>query len=130
MMRLLILLAALIVGGIITIHTVLQNGSLQRYLDEHPDPRIVPQAEYVIAHGYYLMGDLEQSATYFLRISERYPKSDYSDDAYYYYLQSLDDMNTPRQAMADLYQTYVDRFPSGAHFDMVSRRVIMCRNSR
>src|SRR5438045_3251603 len=129
-MKFLMILTALIVGSMIGLHTILQNGSLQHVLDNHPDPKIVPNVQYLVGHYHYFMGDLQQSATSFLRIAERYPQSDSADDAYYWYLQSLDDMNPPRLTMADLYQTYLDRFPQGRHTDMVSRRITFARSTR
>ena len=129
-MKVLVILTALIVGSILGLRAVLQNGSLLRYMDEHPNPTIVPNVEYVVGHVYYLLGDLQQSSTTFLRIAERYPKSDNADDAYYWYLQSQDDLNIPRIVMADMYQSYLDRFPSGIHTDIVAHRVLFCRNNR
>src|SRR4029077_2379682 len=128
--KVLIVITALIVGSIITVKTVLANGSLQRLLDNHPNPQVVPTVEYVVGHIYYLMGDLQQSSTTFLRIAERYPKADNADDAYYWYLQSQDDLNVARITMADMYQSYLDRFPTGNHVEIVSRRIIYCRNAR
>ena len=45
--------------------------------------------------------------------------------------QSLDDMNTtPRPVMAEGYQSYLDRFPDGAHVEIVKKRYEYCRNNR
>jgi TolA-binding protein len=129
-MKFVIILFALIIGGIIGSYTVLQNGSLLHYLDTHPNPGTVPTAEFYIGEVYYIWGDLQNSATYYLRITERYPKSSYADDAYYNYLQSIDDMNTPRKTMADLYGTYLERYPKGEHTDIVLRKIEYCRNAR
>ena len=129
-MKFVIVVAAFLVASFIGLHTILQNGSLRKYLDAHPDPDKVPPVEYYLGEGYYLFGDLENSATYYQRVAERYPASSYSDDAYFNYLQALDDMNTPRGAMADAYGTYLERFPKGSHTEVVLKRIEYCRNSR
>lgn len=128
-MKLVLVVFALIIGGSIALYTILQNGIFLRYLDAHPDPKKVPTVEYYIGESYYIMGDLQNSATYYLRISERYPKSGYADDAYFNYLQSIDDMKTPLAAMADAYSTYLERFPGGNHTEIVQKRIDYCRNS-
>lgn len=128
-MKIVLVLTAVFVAVIIGLHTVLQNGTLINYLDTHPDPRKVPLTEFYIGEGYYIMGDLQNSATYYLRIAERYPQSEYADDAYYNYLQSLDDMNTPRRQMADLYETYLERFPNGKNKQIVEKKIEICKNA-
>jgi len=129
-MKFVLTVGAILVASMIGLHTILQNGSLLKYLDTHPDPGKVPPVEYYIGEGYYLFGDLQNSATYYQRVVERYPQSDYSDDAYFNYLQDLDDMNIPRGQMADAYLTYIDRFPKGEHVDVVQKRIEYCRNGR
>ena len=129
-MKMLLIMAATVVAFMVGIHTVLQNGSLVRHFDTHPHPKRVPALEYYIAGGYYLVGDLQQSATYYQRVAERYPESPYADDAYFGYLQALDDMNTPRMHMAELYQTYLDKFPEGNHHQVAFKRIEYCRNAR
>jgi TolA-binding protein len=129
-MRFLFFCAAAVVAFMVGIHTVLQNGSLVRYLDSHPHPKRVPTLEYVIASGYYVIGDLQESATYYQRVAERYPQSPLADDAYFGWLQALDDMNTPRRLMADYYQGYIERFPNGNHVQVATRRQEYCRNAR
>lgn len=119
-----------LVGTLIAVHAALQNGTVIRYLDSHPHPTRVPAVEYVIGTGYYVFGDLETSATYYQRIAERYPQSNYADDAYFNYLQSLDDLNTNRHLMADAYHAYMERFPQGKHFIVAQKREEFCRNAR
>src|SRR5882762_6888505 len=99
-MKFLLITAGIVVALMIGLHTALQNGGLVHYLDTHPHPKRVPALEFMIGGGYYIFGDLQNSATYYLRVAEGYPKSKYADDAYFAYLQALDDMNTPRRAMA------------------------------
>ena len=129
-MRFLLLIAAFLIVSIIGFRTSLQNGSLMHYIDTHPDPQIMPPVAFFIAEGYYLFRNLQNSATYYQRISDQYPQSSYADDAYFSYLQSLDEMNTPRPQMAELYATYLQRFPQGKNADIVQKRIELCRNSR
>ena len=129
-MKFLLITAALIIAGMLAFKTCLQNGSFIQYLDTHPDPKIVPPVEYAVGEGYYLFRHLQNSATYYQRISERYPTSSYAEDAYFNYLQSLDDMSTPRLQMAELYATYLEKFPEGKYKEIVTKRIEYCRNSR
>lgn len=129
-MRFVLICTAIFIATIIGFHTILTNGSLLNFLDNHPDNMKVPPVEFVVGEGYYVFGDLENSATYYQRISDRYPDSAYADDAYFNYLQDLDDMNIPRFQMADAYATYIDKFPKGDHVDVVQKRIEYCRNNR
>jgi outer membrane protein assembly factor BamD (BamD/ComL family) len=130
-MKTVLVLAGLLVAAVIGIHTLLQNGTVVRYLDDHPDSQIVPGVEYAIGTGYYLFQDLPQAATYFIRIPQRYPKSDYADDAYFNYLQSVDDMMTlPHSELADAYDKYLERFPEGKHKTIAEHRIDHYRNNR
>jgi hypothetical protein len=128
-MRFLLITAAIIVGSMVALQQSLQNGSLIHYLDTHPNEH-APRIHYYIGGSYYLLGDLQNSATHYLRISERYPKSSYAEHAYFNYLNDLDAMNTGRMQMADLYQTYIDRYPEGIYKDIVQKRIEFCRNAR
>ena len=129
-MKWIVIFFAVLIGGSIELYTLVKDGRLIQYFDSHPHPKYVPPVEYMIGQGLYLGSDLQNSATYYLRIAERYPKSPLADDAYYNYLQSLDDMGTSRWTMADAYESYLDRFPNGKHVDIVKKRVEYCRNSR
>src|SRR5258708_1396875 len=102
-MKLLFILLGLLFGVAFATLTVMQNGSLQRYLDAHPELPWVPAADYYIGEGYYIVGNLEASATFYQRVPDRFPKSKYAEDAYFNYLQAVDDMNTPRMVMVDKY---------------------------
>jgi outer membrane protein assembly factor BamD (BamD/ComL family) len=115
---------ALLVGGIIGLHTVLQNGSLLKYLDDHPDPQWVPAAQYYIGQGYYIFQDLPNAATYFIRVPQRYPQSSLADDAYFNYVQSLDDMGSmSRVTLVEEYGKYLEKFPQGRHAMVVQNRL-------
>jgi outer membrane protein assembly factor BamD (BamD/ComL family) len=129
MLRGVLLVGALVIGSILLLHSVLANGSILQYLDAHPDPRWVPATEYVLGQTYYLFQDLPNAATYFIRIPERYPKSSQADDAYFNYLQCLDD--TPgisRDSLIGEYQKYLDTYPASAHAAVIKDRVDALRN--
>jgi hypothetical protein len=122
-MKFFIVLFAVIIGGIIGFLTVLQNGVLLRFLDTHPHPKYVPTVEYSIGAGYYLLNDLQNAATYYQRIPDRYPQSSFADDATFNYLQSLDEENVERDTMRERYLAYLEKYPSGKHVDVVKKRV-------
>jgi len=110
-------------------HASLRNGTFLQFLDEHPNPQWVPPVEYCVGQGYYLFQNLEQAATYFIRIPDRYPDSSYVDDAYWGYLQALDDMSaSSRTMLIDEYQKYVDRFPRGAHVQSAQNKIDAYKN--
>lgn len=128
-MKTLILIFALLIVAMLAIHTSLQNGAFLQFLDQHPNPQWVPATEYVVGETYYLFQNLEQAATYFIRVPERYPSSSYSDDAYWGYLEALDDMSASTRAMLiDEYQKYVDRFPNGAHLQAAQNKIDAYKN--
>ena len=129
-MKFVLITFGLLITATLTFHAVLHNGSLKKYLDTHRDPRWVPVAQYYIGEGYYIFGHLQSSATFYQRVADQYPKSEYADDAYFGYLQDLDDLQTPRPQMAEAYQTYLERFPNGAHTEIVVKRIEYCRNGR
>jgi outer membrane protein assembly factor BamD (BamD/ComL family) len=129
-MKFILIAAATLIGSMIALHTSFQNGSLIRYLDAHPHPTLVPKAHYYIGASLYLLGNLQESATHYLRIAERYPQSSYAEESYFNYLNDLDAMNTPRLQMASLYETYLEKFPNGGYKEIVQRRIEFCRNSR
>lgn len=123
MVRGFLIVVGVLVGGMILAHIALQNGILLRYLDEHPDPQMVPAVEYYVGHGYYLFQDLPEAATYFIRIAEGYPRSKYADDAYFNYVQTLDDMMIAHRQVSAEYQKYLDRFPNGKYVMLARRRM-------
>jgi TolA-binding protein len=119
-----------VVASIIVLHTTLQNGSLLRTLDEHPQPQLVPPVEYYIGQGYYLLQDLPEAATFFIRIPQRYPHSSFSDDAYFYYVQCLDDLMAPRSEVAEAYAKYMELYPNGKHADLARQLAGTYRSNR
>jgi hypothetical protein len=129
-LKFILVISALLIGGILGLKTALHDGYVRNYLDTHPDPKVVPPVAFYLAEGYYIFRDLENSATYYQRVSDRYPQSPYADDAYYNYLVALDEMNTPRPQMAELYQTYAERFPQGKNLEIVLKRLENTRNGR
>ena len=130
-MKGLLLFFTLIIAAMLAFHASLQNGAFIQFLDAHPDPRWVPATEYCVGEGYYLFQNLEQAATYFIRIPERYPSSPYVDDAYWGYLQALDDMSdSSRTMLVDEYQKYVDQFPKGSHVQAAQNKIDAYKNGR
>jgi outer membrane protein assembly factor BamD (BamD/ComL family) len=112
----LLVIFAVLVGSIIFVHRSLRDGSALRYFDEHPQAQGVPQAAYFIGQTYFLFHDLPQAATYFIRIAERYPETSLAEDAYFNYLQSLDnDVTIPKEALIDKYRTYLEKYPEGRY---------------
>src|SRR4051812_29482435 len=102
-MKMLFVFLALGLVVTVTFLTTLQNGAFRKYLDTHPSRTFAPAVEYYLGEGYYIVGNLEESATYYQRVAQRYPKSPYAEDAYFNYLQALDDMNLPRMQMVEKY---------------------------
>jgi TolA-binding protein len=119
-----VLVLGILIGGL----TVLQNGSLRRYVDAHPEKEWVPAVEYYLGEGYFIVGNLEDSATYYQRVTERFPKSPYADDSYFNYLQDLDDQNAPRADMIQKYEDYLARYPNGEHALVVEKRIENYKN--
>lgn len=114
----------LVFGGMIVIHQSLQNGKILEYIDQHPHDRGIPDTTYYIGQGYYLFQNLQQSATYFLRVAQRYPNDPHAEPAYFYYLQSLvDSMNLPRQQIIEGYMAYMEKYPEGEHAKLVQNRL-------
>jgi TolA-binding protein len=124
MLRNIFIVIVLVVAGMLAFHHSLQNGSLLRYLDEHPDPKWVPTAEYFIGQGYYMTQELTEASTFFIRVADRFPSSRYAEDAYYSYVQCMDDsVKVGRAQIIDLYQSYLERYPNGRHTEIVKTRL-------
>lgn len=130
MIKSVVLFFGLLIAGMVALHTSLQNGSLLRFLDQHPQPDLVPPVEYVVGQGYYFYQDLPEAATFFIRVPQRYPKSNYADDAYFYYLQCLDDLMAPRSEMAEAYAKYLELYPAGRHLEVAKERADAYRMNR
>ncbi len=114
---------AVVFGAIIYGHQSLQSGKVLRYIDEHPQGKKVPTATYYIGQGYYLFQNLQEATTYFLRVAQRYPTHPLGDDAYFYYLQCLEDTQAvPRAQRLEGYLAYLERYPEGRHAKIVQVR--------
>jgi outer membrane protein assembly factor BamD (BamD/ComL family) len=114
----------------VALKSALHDGTIVRYIDTHPNPKVMPATEYVLGQTYYLFRHLPEAATYYQRVNDQYPQSPYADDAYYNYLVALDDMNTPRPQMVELYLSYLEKFPQGKNVDIVQHRLENARNGR
>lgn len=118
-----------LIGTFLAFMMSLRNGSLLRYLDAHPHPELVPKIEYAIGHGFSLVGEFVSASTYYIRIPERYPKSPLADSAYYNYLSSMDDTETiGKEGLIAMYETYLAKYPKGAHTEIVQQKIINIRN--
>ncbi len=123
-MKGIIIFFALLIGGMILIQQSLQNGSLLRYIDGHPRSKGIPEATYYIGQSYYLFQNLPDATTYFLRVAQRYPNHPLADDAYFYYLQCLDDsLAVPREGLVQGYQAYLEKYPNGKHAELAKIRI-------
>src|SRR5207302_2211023 len=115
-MKAIIIFFVLLVGGMIFLEQSLQNGSVLKYIDAHPQDKGIPAATYYIGESYYLFKNLPDATTYFLRVAQRYPTHPLADDAYFSYLQCLDDsMAVPRAELAEGYHAYLEKYPHGKH---------------
>jgi len=114
----------LVIAGVIGVHQALNSGALLRYLDAHPNPAYVPKAEYYIGYAYYVIQDLDQATTYFLRASQRYPKSPVAAPAYFAYINCLEDSPAASRAtLIDEYQKYLTQFPNGQSASVARSRM-------
>jgi len=114
----------LLVGGIVCLHHCLQNGSVLRYIDKHPNEKGVPEATYYIGQGYYLLQDLQTATTYFFRAAQRYSDSALGDNASFAYLQCLDDsVSLNRSELIAGYKTYLEKYANGHHADLAKSRL-------
>lgn len=111
-------------GGLIYLHHSFQDGTVLRYIDGHPQERGVPKATYYIGQGYYLFQDLAQASTYFLRVAQRYPNLLLADDAYFAYLQCLDDnVSVSKTDLIEGYKSYLEKYPEGRHAGIAKDRL-------
>jgi TolA-binding protein len=109
---------------IVRFNTALQDGSFLHYLDTHPNPLVIPPIECYLGGTYYLFHNLDQAATYYYRIAANYPNAPQADDAYWEYLQTLDDSTAANHPLAvDAYTKYTELFPKGDHIDAVHDRI-------
>jgi len=130
MLRGIILAGLIFIGSMLWLHRILVNGTALQYLDAHQNPRWVPTAEFYIGKGYYIFQSLPEAATYFIRIPERYPTSPYAEDAYFNYLETLDDtLGLSRQVLIEEYQKYLEKYPEGSHASIIRDRIDIFRTS-
>src|SRR5262249_16909582 len=89
-----------------------------------PKDKYVPESTYYIGQGYYLFQNLLDATTYFLRVAQRYPNHPLADDAYFSYLQCLDDMSSVnRAALIEGDSAYIEKYPNGKHFEIAKTRL-------
>ena len=118
----------LVVGSIWGFHESLVNGNFLRFLDEHPHPIYSPPVLYYTGVTYGLFQDLETAGTYYIRVPEKFPTSPYADDAYYEYLQTVDErMVLPRSQIAEEFDKYIEKFPHGKHEAVIRNRISVLR---
>ena len=130
-MKLIIAFFVVLIGGMLLIQQGLQNGSVLRYIDRHPHDRGIPAATYYIGESYYIFQNLPDATTYFLRVSQRYPDYRLADDAYFAYLQCLDDsLAVPRDQLVQGYQAYLEKYPAGKHTSMAKNRIDLYRTGQ
>jgi TolA-binding protein len=123
-MKAIIFFFAVLIGGMIYIQQALQNGTILKYIDDHPKDRGIPAATYYIGESFYLFQNLPDATTYFLRVAQRYPELPLADDAYFNYLQCLDDsLAVPRDKLLEGYQAYLEKYPNGKHAELAQIRV-------
>jgi TolA-binding protein len=129
-MKAIIFFFAVLIGGMILIQQSLQNGSALKYIDEHPQDRGIAKATYYVGESYYLFQNLPDATTYFLRVAQRYPGYPLADDAYFNYLQCLDDsLAVPREKLMEGYQAYLEKYPNGKHAELAQIRIDSYRTS-
>jgi outer membrane protein assembly factor BamD (BamD/ComL family) len=129
MLRSVFIFFALLIGSLVMFNRALKDGTVLRTLDEHPQTRGVPRALYVIGQGYYLLNDLQEAATYFWRIDQRYPTYGIDENAGYYYLQCLDGLYAlNKAALIERHEAYLARYPSGPYAELVARRIELYRS--
>jgi hypothetical protein len=119
-----VLFFVIFIASIAGLHQGLMNGSILRFFDRHPNPKLVPVSEYVIGQGFYIFHSLDTAATYYSRVVERYPTSSYADDAMFALIQCWDDASVKnREQLIEEYQKYADKYPEGKHITTVRNRL-------
>ncbi len=109
-------LLVLVVGVIWGFNHALETGQYRNYIDQHPSPILAPPILYFTGLAYGLVQNLPEAATYYTRVMERYPQSEYADDSNYEYLQTLEErMTLTRKELADEYDRYLERYPHAKH---------------
>lgn len=115
-------------GGMIYFNDVLQNGKVLSYLDRHRKEKGVMRATYYIGQGYYLMQNLQEATTYFLRVAQNYPQHPLAEKSYFSYLQCLQDTpGVSREILIEGYQAYLEKYPEGQHAKVAQDRIDLYR---
>jgi outer membrane protein assembly factor BamD (BamD/ComL family) len=123
-MKSIVIFFAILIGGMIFLQHALENGTVLKYIDEHPKDKGIPEATYYIGESYYLFQNLPDATTYFLRVAQRYPSHPLADDAYFSYLQCLDDsLAVPRDKLLEGYEAYLEQYPNGKHAEAAQTRI-------
>jgi len=124
MLKTIVISFALLIGGMIGLHRALQNGAMLQFLDTHPDPVWTPRALYTLGQSYYLFQNLQQAATCYIRVEQKFPKSEQAEDSAFLYVQVLDDQRTlTREELIEAYQAYIDRYPKSANAEKALSRI-------
>ena len=123
-MKTILIFFTLLIGGMIFLQQSIENGNVLKYIDEHPKTKGIPEATYYIGQSFYLFKNLPDATTYFLRVAQRYPDKPIADDAYFAYLQCLDDsLSVSRGDLLAGYQAYLEKYPNGKHVESAQIRV-------
>jgi len=123
-MKTVIIFFTLLIAVMIAFHHALQNGEFLQYIDEHPDATWAPRVTYNIGQGYYMLQNLDEATTYFIRVAQRYPNLPIGDNAYFAYLQCQDDKGTVnRGVLIEGYNAYLEKYPNGLHAETAKGRV-------
>jgi TolA-binding protein len=123
MLKAILVFFAVLIVGMIYFQQSLQDGSVLRYIDQHAQEKRIPEATYYVGEGYYLFQNLLDATTYFLRVAQRYPNHPLAEDAYFNYLQCLDEMSSVTRAeMAQGYGAYLEKYPDGKHSELARTR--------
>ena len=123
-MKIIIVFFAILIGGMIYFQQALQNGTVLKYIDEHPQDKYIPEATYYVGQGYRLFQNLLDATTYYLRVAQRYPNHPLADDAYFSYVQCLDDMSSAnRTDLLEAYKAYLEKYPNGKHVELAKTRI-------
>jgi TolA-binding protein len=125
-----ILFFALVIGTMVLFHQSLEDGSLVRYLDSHPDSQWVPAATYYLGDGYQIFQNLPEAATFYQRVVQKFPKHSLADGAAFSYVRCLDDMATiGRSDLIQAYQDYLEHYPKGKYVEEATQRLGVLQTS-
>ncbi len=119
---------ALLMLGMVYFHEALSSGKILAYIDQHQKERGMMRTTYYIGHGYNFMQDLQQAATYYLRVAQRYPGVPMAEEGYFSYLQSLQDSaGVHRSRLIEGYQAYLEKYPNGKYVKIAQDRIDLYR---